>query len=240
MKKLPKILIGAPTADVKQYCAEEWIQNVREFIYPRFDIFLADNSLTEDHINFWREKGVEIESANDNPKDSVIKRLTDSHNLVRKKALDGGYDFLLHLEVDVFPPPEVLISLLSHLKPLVSVSYDIFDAEEREPVAIRTDTTFDGEETAIIRGKYSQLWFDGSLKQTWTNGVGCALIHRSVLEQVEFRYVTDNNAFPDSWFAFDCAAKGISHFIDTSMYAYHKNKDWRTYKDKFASNIFDN
>ena len=239
MNKFPKILIGAPTADVKQYCAEDWIKNVKEFIYPEYDVFLADNSVTEEHIKFWRENGVWIESANNNPKHSVIKRLTDSHNLVRKKALEGDYDYLLHLEVDVFPPPEVLIALLSHRKPLVSVSYDIFDAEDREPVAIRTDTTFDGEETAIIRGKYSSLWFDGQCKQTWTNGVGCALIHRSVLECIEFRYVSENSAFPDSWFAFDCAAKGIAHFIDTSIYAYHRNKDLRTYTKQFATKIFD-
>ena len=239
MKKLPKILIGAPTADVKQYCAKDWIENVREFIYPNFDVFLADNSLNEDHIKWWEEQGVDIESANSNANHSVIKRLTDSHNLVRKKALDGGYDYLLHLEVDVFPPPEVLIQLLSNLKPLVSVSYDVFDAEQRESVAIRTDTNDDGEETAIIRGKYSELWFDGDCKQAWTNGVGCALIHRSVLEKVEFRYVADNSAFPDSWFAYDCAELGIPHYIDTSMYAYHKNKDWRTYANEFATKVFD-
>ena len=215
MKKFPKILIGAPTADVKNYCAEDWISNVRDFIYPEFDIFLADNSLSDENINFWKQKGVWIESANNNPKDSVIKRLTDSHNLVRTKALEGDYDYLLHLEVDVFPPPEVLISLLSNRKPLISVSYDIFDAEDRESVAIRTDSAYDGEETAIIKGQYSTLWYDGQCKQTWANGVGCALIHKSVLEKIPFRYVVDNNAFPDSWFSYDCAEKGIPHYVDT-------------------------
>lgn len=239
MKKLPKILIGAPTADVKRYCAEEWCANVCEIAYPQFDVFLADNSLNNDNIEFWKAKGVDIESANRNKNHSVIKRLTDSHNAVREKTLKGGYDYLLHLEVDVFPPPEVLIALLSHRKPIVSVSYDIFEAEDRESVAIRIEPSYDGEDTAIIRGKYSQLWFDGSCKQTWTNGIGCALIHRSVLEKVKFRYVADDNTFPDSWFAYDCASLNIPHFIDTSMYAYHKNKDWRTYGDKFNAKIFD-
>tara|TARA_R110000751_G_scaffold307535_1_gene429304 strand:+ start:4560 stop:5282 length:723 start_codon:yes stop_codon:yes gene_type:complete len=239
LKRLPKILIGAPTADVKQYCADEWFENVKALVYYDFDIFLADNSLSGNHIDFWRKKGVWIESANNNPKDSVIKRLTDSHNLVREKTLKGGYDYLLHLEVDVMPPPEVLVALLSHRKPLVSLSYDIYDAEDRESVSIRTDTDYDGEETAIIRGKYSELWFDGQCKQAWTNGVGCALIHRSVLEKIPFRYVADNNAFPDSWFAYDCSDKGIAHFIDTSMYCHHKNRDWRKYGDDFATKIFD-
>lgn len=239
MKKIPKILIGAPTADVKRYCAEDWIENVRGFIYPNFDVFLADNSLTEENIDFWQKQGVCVESANNNKNHSVIKRLTDSHNLVRQKALDGNYDYLLHLEVDVFPPEDVLISLLSHRKPIVSASYDIFDAQDREPVVIRTDTNYDGEETAIIRGKYNHFWYDGFCKQAWANGVGCALIHRSVLEKVEFRYVKDNSAFPDSWFAYDCANEGIPHFVDTSIYAYHKNKDWREYKADFAAKIFD-
>ena len=239
MSKLPKILIGAPTADVKQYCADEWYENVQNILYPSFDVFLADNSLGQEHIHFWSKKGVHIESANSNPKDSVIKRLTDSHNLVRKKALDGGYDYLLHLEVDVFPPPEVLIALLSHRVPLVSVSYDIYDAEDREPLVMRIDNSFDGEDGAIIKGHYSQLWYDGKLKQAWSNGVGCCLIHRTVLQKIPFRYVLNNNAFPDSWFSYDCSIKGIPHFVDTSMYAYHKNRDWRTYGKKFTEKIFD-
>lgn len=239
MNKLPKILIGAPTADVKSYCADDWYENVKQFIYPEFDIFLADNSLGNENIDFWTKKGVEIKSANNRKQDSVIKRLTDSHNLVREKAIKEDYDYLLHLEVDVFPPPEILICLLSHKLPLVSVSYDIYDGEDREPLVMRIDNSYDGEDGAIVKGQYSQTWFDGNLKQAWSNGVGCCLIHRSVLEQIPFRYVPNNNAFPDSWFSFDCAAKNIPHYVDTSMYALHRNMDWRKYGDKFTEKIFD-
>ncbi len=56
MYKTPKILIAAPQADVKNYCFEDWLRNVRQFTYPKskIDIFLADNSRTSDNANYVR------------------------------------------------------------------------------------------------------------------------------------------------------------------------------------------
>ena len=39
--------------------------------------------------------------------------MAKSHDECRKKALDGGYDYLLHLESDIFPPSDVIEQLLS-------------------------------------------------------------------------------------------------------------------------------
>ena len=58
----PKILVGAPTADVKNYCAEEWVNNVKSIIYPSsVDIFLADNSDDSANVDFLRSLGVQSE-----------------------------------------------------------------------------------------------------------------------------------------------------------------------------------
>ena len=136
--KPPKILIGAPTADLKNYCAKEWVENTKSILYPNsVDIFLADNSEDPKNVKFLKSLGVDAERVEFKKKDSIIKRITKSHNLVRKKALEGGYDFLLHLETDIFPPPEVLLSLLSHRKSVIGISYDIFDMHDREPVMLQ-------------------------------------------------------------------------------------------------------
>ena len=237
--KPPKILIGAPTADLKNYCAKEWVDNVKSILYPNsVDIFLADNSEDPENVKYLRSLGVDAERVEFKKKDSIISRITKSHNLVRKKTLEGGYDFLLHLDTDIFPPPEVLVSLLSHRKSVIGISYDIFDMHDREPVMLQLEEDNDGEPSgAIIRGKHNYNAFDGTLKQAWANGVGCTLIHRSVLEKVKFRFDKDRDGFCDSWFAYDIRELGIPMYVDTSIYAYHQNKDWRSVGDKFVSNV---
>ena len=41
---LPKILICSPTANVKNYCFDEWLDNVMNFTYPNFEVRLYDNT----------------------------------------------------------------------------------------------------------------------------------------------------------------------------------------------------
>ena len=235
----PKILIGAPTADVKNYCVKEWVKNVKSFIYPyELDVFLADNSDDPKNVDFLKSLGIEAERVKFKKDESIISRVTKSHNLVRQKTLDEGFDFLLHLETDIFPPPDVLINLLAHRKQVIGVSYDIFDWQDREPVMIELEEDYDGEGSgAIVRGKYNDHAYDGGLREAWANGVGCTLIHRSILEKIKFRYDKDRDGFCDSWFAYDLKSMGIPMFVDTSMYAYHKNKDWRNFGDEFVANV---
>ena len=238
----PKILVGGPTADVKNYCAEDWVENVKKFIYPMdVDVFLADNSEKAGNEKYLQSLGVDAERVKFSLAEPIISRITKSHNLVRRKALEGGYDFLLHLESDIFPPPDVLLRLLAHRKAVVGVSYDIFDWQDREPVMLQLEEEYDGEPSgAIIRGKYNYMAYDGNLKQAWANGIGCVLIHKSILEQIEFRYDKDRDGFCDSWFAYDLRAKGIPMFVDTSMYALHRNMDWRNFGDKFIAQVHTN
>lgn len=237
--KPPKILVGAPTADVKNYCAEEWVENVKQFIYPsEVDIFLADNSEKAGNEKYLQRLGVQSERVKFSDSEPIISRITASHNLVRQKALDGGYDFLLHLETDIFPSPDVLVRLLAHRKSVVGVSYDIFDWQDREPVMLQLEEEHDGEPSgAIVRGKHNLMAYDGTLKQAWANGIGCVLIHRSILELIEFRYDKERDGFCDSWFAYDLRARGIPMYVDTSLYAYHQNKDWRNFGNDFVSKV---
>ena len=59
------------------------------------------------------------------------------------------------------------------------------------------------------------------------------------LAKMEGHWVGTNRVITDdySWFAFDLKAMGIPMFVDTSMYAYHKNKDWRNFGDEFVANV---
>jgi hypothetical protein len=49
---LPKILIGIPTYEGKNYCLDAFMNNVNNFTYPKsnIEIFVADNSSSNERI----------------------------------------------------------------------------------------------------------------------------------------------------------------------------------------------
>ena len=50
---------------------------------------------------------------------------------------------------------------------------------------LQLEEDYDGESSgAIVRGRFNHQAYDGSLQQAWANGIGCVLIHRSILEKV--------------------------------------------------------
>jgi hypothetical protein len=70
------------------------------------------------------------------------------------------------------------------------------------------------------------LFFDGKVKQVWHAGIGCILIHRSILENIEFKYEEGLDYHPDTLFAFDCHDWNYPIFVDTGIYCEHLNKSW--------------
>ena len=45
-KFVPKIMIGIPTYEGKNYCLSQFLDNISKFTYPRdrIELFIADNS----------------------------------------------------------------------------------------------------------------------------------------------------------------------------------------------------
>ena len=40
---MKKVLIASPTADIKDYCFDLWMENVSKFTYENSELFLCDN-----------------------------------------------------------------------------------------------------------------------------------------------------------------------------------------------------
>ena len=59
-------------------------------------------------------------------------------------------------------------------------------------------------------------------------GLGCVLIHRSVLEKIEFRYVKELEAFDDIHFSNDIIKNGFNIYADLSVVCKHLvlNRPW--------------
>jgi SAM-dependent methyltransferase len=110
--KQPRILVACPTADVKEYSMQRWIDNVAQLTYPNIEVLMVDNSPSEDFIKRWQDKvpmqridvtGIEERS---------ITRINRSMEHIRQYFLKGDYTHWMDIESDVIPEPQVIEKLL--------------------------------------------------------------------------------------------------------------------------------
>ena len=69
---------------------------------------------------------------------------------------------------------------------------------------------------------------ENELIEVITSGLGCVLIKRKVLENVEFRYEKNKEPWDDVWFCEDARQKGFKVYVDTSVRCKHfiKGMKW--------------
>lgn len=240
MTSFPRVLISAPQAKAKAYCFERFIDNVMQFKYPNFDVKLFDNTLDDGEFTSYMNsyvaknhgKNARFEALNTclmhkMTSDSVIERMARSHNDCRDFTLRLKYDYILHLETDLFPPHDIIEQLMFHTLPVVSALYYVDNGIYRKPMiqrSIRLGPRFLSSKNFMAN---EDLCFcDGTVKKVAHAGLGCILIHRSVLEKVKFRHIADVNNHPDTYFAEDCAQHRIPIHIDTSIVVEHENSPW--------------
>ena len=234
MSKTPKILIAAPQADVKNYCFVEWLDNIRKFSYPesRIDIFLADNSQTTDNANYIRSLGVNCVHI---PKDGrgIIEVMAECHQACLDYAKDNDYDYLLHLETDIFPEHNILEELMTYNKPITCGLYSIFDGAYREPMIRMIEKQNSGYMRAYGISGSTSLYIDGSLLKVFSAGLGCTLIDKSLFGKIKFRSEEGLDQFPDTWFANDMFALNIPIYVSTKSQCKHYNRSWGTFNLNF-------
>lgn len=237
--KFPKVLLAAPQHDSKKYCWETWRDRVKNLTYPNFDVYIADNSETEDFSKEIKEDGFICERIGYNIK-SVLERTTKAHEACRLYALNNGYDFLFHLETDVIPPLDVIERLLTQNKKVVSGIYDIHHGKMRKAM-IQTVEPLDRSVRAYRVVPFVEheepLFFDGTTKQVYHAGIGCMLISRYVFEKIPFRVDVKNIYHADTWFANDCFYRDIPIFVDTSIQCKHLNGTWLDAVDEILKPI---
>ena len=61
--------------------------------------------------------------------------------------------------------------------------------------------------------------FSNNLIKIISCGLGCVIIHRNILEKIEFR--SENNVFDDRFFGIDLYEKNIPIYCDTSVKCKH-------------------
>jgi len=229
---LPKILIGIPTYDGKNYCLDAFMNNVNDFTYPKsnIEIFVADNSRDNDNALMIRDKYKVKTFWKDYEGVSVMEKLADSHNQIRRYFLESDCDYLLHLESDIFPPHNVIEELLWARKPIVTSLYQVFDGANRSP-CIRIwdkktihykDFQFDYE-----LFNFPHWWVDGKIKEVLIAGIGCTLMHKKVMKNFQFRCGEKNEVSnpPDTYLAIDLRNANVTNWVHTGLLSFHWNRE---------------
>lgn len=191
-----------------------------------FDVLLVDNSATDAYAKQIAAEGLPVvrgpflEKARD--------RIVACRNMLRQKVLDEGYDWFFSLEQDVIPPQDVLERLLFARKHVISGVYtkDYNLVKDGKKVGHVVKPLL----WMIHNGAMTQLEMADlkplRVQQVFATGLGCMLIHRSVLEKISFRWDPAFKGFDDMFFCTDAYQKGIGVFTDTSIMCEHLEMSW--------------
>ena len=233
---LPKVLVGCPVSDHGMYSVDKYLAGIKALTYPHFDLLLVDNSKEDIFFKNVKERGIPIERISYS--ETARDRLVRSRNVLVERILQGKYDYLLSLEFDVIPPPDVIQRLLAHRKKVISgvyfkpVEYTYGGKvvkKEIAPVAFKSI----GNSKWVSRMTYDEVK-DDKLVEIRTVGLGCMLISRAIFEEgVRFRYEEGKEVFDDTFFCYD--VRNIVRekvFMDTSVKCVHlvKDKSWENIK----------
>lgn len=239
----PKVLICCPTASAKEYCFASWIENVMNFTYPNFDIHLFDNTddkglfaeymnnyVAEKFGNLRKFKATNSLILNNSNEKSVIAKMCISHNDCKNEFLSNNYDFMLHLESDIFPQPGIIEQLISHGKNVVGAAYYIDEGINRRPMIFDNLELAPNNIISLASNLPEEIQLlNSKLHKVAQIGLGCVLITKKVFERVKFRFVPNNPCHPDTFFSEDCHTKSIPIHVDTSCICEHDNKNWGIY-----------
>jgi len=240
--KFPRVLVGTPIYDGKEYCRARFVNNVQNFDYPNYSWMLVDNSADPAYARMLQKQysmgHVARVPRGKNSRDA----LANASNFLRKKAIEGGFDYLLMLESDVFPPKDVIYRLIRHGYPVVGATYHIGIGSFKRlclfKVHFKKELGMMG--TALIGMDEQNDFTNKGLKIVHGMGVGCVLIHKSILERFPFWYSSVDDArmahlgerkHPDVYFYMDLQNNGVRVLADTDIHCEHEFSSWNSVHD---------
>lgn len=221
---IPKILVGCPTYNGKAYCLDKYAEIVKSLSYSNYDVLIVDNSPTGEYVDKIKSFGINVlkDEAKTGPHESIVH----SRNIIKDYALQKGYDYFLSLEQDVIPPKDIIERLIRHDKKVVSAVYYTFyrfyGVPKLRPLI-----------WAFVEGEPDKMRFMNSecrasfaskepvLRKIKMCGLGCVLIHKSVLDKISFRIPENCSTYDDFAFCNDVRALGENIWADLSMQCDH-------------------
>jgi len=219
---MKNVLIGGPISHHHAYCWNSFVTGIHG-IQGDYTLCFVDNSKDD---TFFQKASHDVPIIRCPYHPNVKKRLADSRNIVRKKVLDEGYEWLFCVDQDVVCPPDVLQRMLSHHAPIVTgVYFNPFTKKGKDGLVETRVKPVLWVYSRKYRGMLDFVKTDiarsGRLITVNSCGTGCILIHRSVLEKITFRYENDKDGVDDVFFCIDVQQLGYRIVADTSVQCEH-------------------
>lgn len=236
---LPKVLIFSPTYKGKEYCRKRFVDNINKINYPNKEFIMIDNSEDEDYYTLLKSEGVNIYrvSRGNNSREA----LSNAQNFARHYAMKYGFDYVLSVESDLFPPKDIIFRLLKHSKQVVGSLYYLggyYDPKYNQvmpkvPCLFITKKDGSGGTRFINEKEHSQLIKEGGIHQVHGMGVGCTLIRIDIVEKYPFwcdsRF---DNKHSDVYFYMNLWNDKIPVFVDYDTEVEHQPSPWSVVGDR--------
>ncbi len=150
-------------------------------------------------------------ASGDNPFDQGWENVTYHHNQARRMVLAGGYDALLSIEADMVVPPDAISKLIDAN---ADIAYSLYVGRHKPNrwMAYKSLGMWGGASVSLdYTGKDARAAW-GNIIDVAGVGMGCTLIHRSVLEQLQFRLHDGNHSWIQEEYADDFRALGTNPY----------------------------
>ena len=237
----PKVLILTPIYNGKEYCRKEFVNNTKKFTYPNFHHIFIDNSKGDSYTKKLRKEGLIVHRV---PRGkSSREALANAQNYGASYAIKNDYDYVLSLESDIFPRPDVIQRLMKHWKPVVGSLYYIGGMpkangtmQPRVPCVFVTTIKGEGKiggTRLINREEHEKMISLSGLHRIHGMGVGCTLIDINILKK--YRFFCDerfDNKHSDVYWYMTLWNDGIPVYVDYDVVSQHENSDWNKVKDR--------
>ena len=185
---MSKYFIAVYTHEVKDYCKEEFFDNLSNLSSKDFELHIVDNTQDMDHSMLLRqtcpvENQLTYLNIPREPHNTLfLRRVTESVNKLRDDFLDSDCNYFLIIESDLLVPLDVL--------------------EQFDKTIEQLDDNW-----GIVGGTYYKGFHDFTKKGIYeTNHAlsGCTVYKKEVIKEYPFRWSTENmGAFPDAWICYD-------------------------------------
>lgn len=236
----PKVLIVTITHDGKDYCFNDFLLQLKRITYPNVKVLFCDNSTNSHYYNKLNNIKGNVTAIRVNPKGKTVARvLAESYEACRQYAIRCNFDYIFLLESDVFVPNyNIIEQLMDNGKLVCSGIYPIGHGKESW-FLLQQNVAQAGHDVIIrdLKNGSDIMFIDGTVKEIFACGNGCSLIRKDIFTNISFRYVPNENYFPDTYFYIDLFNMGVKNFCDTSLMCKHRNQVWNK-EQALTLNIF--
>ena len=230
----PKVLVAVPTYEGKNYIFPECYKAIKAFTYPNYEIVIIDNTESVDYFLKSKRAGYK-EFVHVQRGGNSRQALCNSQNYARKKAIDEGFDYLLFVESDLIPKPDIIESLIARAKPVLGSLYFIGTGGVQYPCLFLKEYKKDvmAMGTRMLLREEVPDYINKGLKQVHGLGLGTTLIRRDIFTRFPFWYDERFiNKHSDVYFYMDLDNNGVPVFVDTDIITPHFPSKWEDVKDR--------